>query len=294
MHTRSSAAATALLLTASTAGLALSSGSAEATGSHHASAAHAATLTVTITSKKSGPKLSVGKIRPGNTLFKVVRGGVGGSIQVLRLKKGYSLKKATADFGKAFGQTTDVKAVRRIDRFVVFYGGMPVPAKGDKPNIWGVDIDKAGKYFVLNLDKNTLSTLTAKGSHQHRALPKTTGHLGMKTIAGGANAFVAPANDPHKGWMKTTNHAAEPHFIVLDKVKEATTDQDVQEALMSPNPPDFLLGPELDTEVISPGHTFVWKYGTSKGKYLALCFWPSKVDGTPHAIMGMFKLFHLN
>ena len=294
MHPRSSAAATALLLTASTAGLALSDGSAQATGSHHASTARAATLKVTIKSTKAGPKLSVHQLRPGNTLFKVVRGGVGGSMQVLRLKPGYSFKKAASDFGKAFGQTTDVQAVRRIDKNVVFYGGMPVPAKGDKPNIWGVDIDKAGTYFVLNLDKNTLATLVAKGSHQHRALPVAKGRLGMKTIAGGANAFTAPKNDPHKGWMKTTNNAGEPHFIVLDKVKESTTDQDVQDALMSPNPPDFILGPELDTEVISPGHSFVWKYGTSKGKYLALCFWPSKVDGTPHAIMGMFKLFHLN
>ena len=294
MHTRSKAAATALLLTASTAGLALSDGSAQAIGSHHASTARAATLKVTIKSTKAGPKLSVHQLRPGNTLFKVVRGNAGGSIQVLRLKPGYSFKKAASDFGKAFGQTTDVMAVRRIDKNVVFYGGMPVPAKGAKPNWWGVNIDKADTYFVLNLDKNTLATLKVKGAHQHRSLPTAKGRLGMKTIAGGANAFTAPANDPHKGWMKTTNNAGEPHFIVLDKVKEATTDQDVQDALMSPDQPDFLLGPELDTEIISPGHSFVWRYGTSKGKYLALCFWPSKVDGTPHAIMGMFKLFHLN
>ena len=169
---------TALLLTAATAGLALPSGSAEAQGSHHPSAARVATPTVTITSKKAGPKLSVDRIRPGNTLFKVVRGGAGGSMQVLRLKKGYSFKKAFSDFGKAFGQTTDVQAVRRIDKNVIFYGGMPVPAKGDKPNIWGVDIDKAGKYFVLNLDKNTLAVLVAKGSHQHRALPVATGSPG--------------------------------------------------------------------------------------------------------------------
>jgi len=293
LPTRSSAAATALLLTASAAGLALTSASAEARGSHHASTARAATLTVTITSMKSGPKLSVDKIRPGNTVFKVTRGGLGGSIQILRLKTGYSLQQASSDFSAAFGQTTDVQAVRRIDKHVVFYGGMPVPAKGSKPNQWGVDIDKAGTYYVLNLDKNKLGTLKVKGSHQHRALPATNGRLGMTTIAGGANAFTAPKNDPHKGWMRTTNKAAEPHFVILDKVKESTTKQDVQNALMSPDQPAFLLGPELDAEIISPGHTFVWKYGTSKGKYLALCFWPSKVDGTPHAVMGMFKLFHL-
>ena len=32
-----------------------------------------------------------------------------------------------------------------------------------------------------------------------------------------------------------------------------------------------------------------------KGKYLVMCFWPSKMDGvTPHAVMGMFRLFHLS
>ena len=46
--------------------------------------------------------------------------------------------------------------------------------------------------------------------------------------------------------------------------------------------------------MISPGHSFVWKYGVPKGKYVVMCFMPSKVDGTPHALMGMFKLFHLN
>ena len=87
-HTRSGAAAIALLLTASAAGLAMASGSAQATGSHHASTARAATLNVTITATKAGPKLSVDQFRPGKTLFKVVRGNAGGSIQVLRLGPG--------------------------------------------------------------------------------------------------------------------------------------------------------------------------------------------------------------
>ncbi len=46
-------------------------------------------------------------------------------------------------------------------------------------------------------------------------------------------------------------------------------------------------------EVVSPEHTMIWRYGTSVGKYLVLCFWPSKVDGTPHAFMGMWKVFRL-
>ena len=105
---------------------------------------------MTITSTKAGPKLSVDKFRPGNTLFKVVRGNAGGSIQVLRLKPGYSLKQAASDFaqGVPSRRRPTSPAVRRVDKNVVFYGGMPVPAKGAKPNWWGVDIDKADTYFV--------------------------------------------------------------------------------------------------------------------------------------------------
>lgn len=295
MHTRSKAAATALLLTASAAGLALSNGSAQATGSHHAPTARAATLTVTISSTKAGPKLSADRMRPGNTMFKIVRHGAGGTMQILRLKKGYSLKHAFKDFAAAFPNSAapDVAAVRSVYRNVVFYGGLDVPAKG-KTNRFGVDIDKAGKYYVVNLDKNTLTSFQAKGAHQKRALPKAKGTLNMASGPAGSNVFKTPKNDPHRGWMKTTNNALEPHFAALNQVKESTTDQDIADALTSPTDPGFFLAGATETNVISPGHSFVWQYSLPKGKYVVLCFMPSKVDGTPHALMGMFKLFHMS
>jgi len=168
-----------------------------------------------------------------------------------------------------------------------------VPNKG-RTNRFGVDIDKASKYYVVNLNKNTLTSFLAKGAHQKRSLPKAGGTLNMAEGPAGSNVFKTPKNDPHKGWMKTTNNAAEPHFVSLNQVKESTTDQDIADALTSPNPPDFFLAGAAETNVISPGHSFVWKYGVPKGKYVVLCFMPSKVDGTPHALMGMFKLFHMN
>ena len=61
---------------------------------------------------------------------------------------------------------------------------------------------------------------------------------------------------------------------------------------MSPTgPPTFIAkdGAAADTGVISPGHTFRVEVRPAEGQVLrGLCFWPSKVDGTPHAIMGMF------
>jgi hypothetical protein len=292
MDTRSRAAATtALLLTASVGGLAASSGAAQASHTHPSD--RAGSLTVTIKSTGKGPKLSQNTLRPGNTMFRVVRGNSGGSMEVLRLKPGYTFAEAAGDFAKAFpsGNTPpDVHAVRRIDKNVVFYGGMPVPAKGASATKFGVDIDKAATYYVINLNKNSVSSFQAKGSHQKRSLPDATGFLNM--VPG--NFWKAPKSDPKKGWMSTTNHAAEPHFVVLPKVKASTTKGDVQNWISTPSgPPPFAVGPEVDANIVSPGHTMIWRYHTSAGKYLALCFWPSKVDGRPHAFMGMWKLFHL-
>lgn len=69
MQTRYRAAATALLLTATT-GLA-ATGAAQASGTHHPGARAASRLVVTIKSTANGVKLSESKIRPGNTIFKV-------------------------------------------------------------------------------------------------------------------------------------------------------------------------------------------------------------------------------
>ena len=112
---------------------------------------------------------------------------------------------------------------------------------------------------------------------------------------GVTNIWKAGKHNPPQGWMRTTNNAKEPHFVVLDHVKKSTTDPGGSWTASWAGPADFQAkdGAEIDTGVISPGHTFVWNYDLPKGKYLALCFWPSKVDGTPHALMGMFKLFHL-
>jgi hypothetical protein len=290
MQTRYRAAATALLLTA-TAGLAATGGAAEASGTHHTSDRAVGHLTITITTTKSGPKLSSSTFRPGKTMFRVVHGNSGGEVQVLRLRSGYSLAKAERDFGKAF--SGDVHAVRRIDSKVVFYGGMTTPRKGDPAARWGTDIDKAGTYYVVNLDKNNLSTFRAKGTHQRRALPSADGHI---NIAAGNN-WKPGANNPNKGWMKTSNGAKEPHFVDLAHVKQSTTEQQVSDFFAggAQGRPSFVAadGFETSTGLISPGHTFVWKYHAPKGKYVVMCFWSSKVNGMPHALMGMWKLTQL-
>jgi hypothetical protein len=291
MQTRHRAAATALLLAATT-GLAATGGGAQAAPSHHA--AHQSKLVVTIKTKASSVKLSESKIRPGNTIFKVKNAGGKGLIQVLRLKKGYSLSQAASDMGAGLGGG-DASAIRRVDKNVVFYGGMETPRKAGNVNMWAVKIDRPGTYYAVNFDTNALTSFTVKGHRQQRSLPAQTGWINAAPGPNGVgNVFKAGRHNAHRGWMSTTNKAHEPHFIDLEHVKKSTTKKDVAQALQSPNPPSFILKGSADTGVISPGRTFLWAYHLPKGKFLTLCFWPSKADGMPHALMGMWLLTHLH
>lgn len=288
MHTRSRAAATALLLTASVTGLSATAGAAHATHTVPSTAHRAAsTLTVNITSTKKGPVLDVQTVTPGNTLFSITRAGSGGSIEVLRLRAGYPLNQAFKDFQKLF--SGDVKAIRRVDAGVVFYGGAPV-LKGTASQI-GMDLDKTGTYYAVNVDKGTLASFEVAGAAQSRSLPKPDATFNF--LAG--NTFGSTSL-PKSGWLKQTNHAKEPHFMDFQQVKGSTTRAQVKKyfANGAKGRPSFGLPGHAGTLIVSPGHTIRWQYSVPKGKYVVACFWPSKKTGMPHALMGMWNLEQLS
>jgi hypothetical protein len=293
MQTRHRAAATALLLTA-TAGLAAAGGSsAQAAGTHTGHRA-ASTLVVKIKDTGSAVSLSDSRIRPGNTIFKVAPHGKGSSgLQVFRLLNGYTLTEAFTDLNAAFGG--DVPSVKRVDKNIRFYGGNQMNAKGGDPTYWGVKIDKTGTYYVLDVDSNALTKLKVKGTTQKRTLPAKDGWVNMASTKSGGNKFVVGKNNPKSGWMSSTNHAKEPHFVDLGHVKKTTTTKKVANCFAGSGPCNFNASDHAAAAagVISPGKTMIWSYSLTKGKYLVDCFWPSKMTGAPHAIMGMFKLFHL-
>jgi hypothetical protein len=299
MQTRYRAAATALLLTA-TAGLAATGGAAEASGTHHTTARAAKTLTITIKSKAHAVKLSDSKFRPGNTIFRVrnIDGKASrGLIQVLRLRAGYTLQDAFADFGKLFGPPNQdtIDAVNRIDDNVVFYGGMEARGKSSNVSKWAVNINKPGRYYVVNLDKGKLTSFAAKGDKQKRALPSQTGFVNAVTSANASgNDFKAGKHNAASGWMSTTNKAREPHFVELQQVKKGTTDADISALFQGGPDPSVKNGGSTGTGVISPGHRFLWRYDLPRGRYAALCFWPGKADAMPHAVMGMHTVFNLH
>jgi hypothetical protein len=299
MHIRSRAAATtALLLTASVSGLAAIGASAQATTHTHTHIAGraAAGPVITIKSKAHALKLSDDKIRPGNTVFRVknIDGSKSnGPIQLLRLRRGYTLADAFSDIPQAFGG--DTAAVKRVDDNVVFLGGMNASGPRTRPaQQWAVHLRKTGTYYLINFNTQNLVTFTVRGPEQHHALPSQDGFINPKSSHNAAgNTFKAGKHNPVSGWMSTRNRAPEPHFVDIQQVKKGTTNADIT-GLFHGGPNPFVKnGAKASTGVISPGHRFLWAYNLKKAKYAVFCFWPSVMTGQPHAIMGMHIVTHL-
>jgi hypothetical protein len=295
MQTRHRAAATALLLTA-TAGLAASGATAQAAGTHQTQARAATSLTVKVMSTKNGPKLSVQRIRPGFTTFTFVhKSGKAAQLEIVRLKSGYSLRHLLSDIPKLLGEPTH-KLIHRVDNKVVFYGGGDVAAQGTTRTKIAVDIDRSGTYYAVKVGKHPSAVaLKARGSHQKRTHPQADGIL---TIGAG-NTWEPKGTLPHKGWIKTSNKAEEPHFIDFMPVADSATDQDVADWFGNPSgPPTWFDGAraqfEFGTEVVSPGHTVYWQARGDAGRFAIACFYPSLHGGMPHAFMGMYLVVTLD
>jgi hypothetical protein len=247
----------------------------------------AAPLTVRIDVAKTSMTLSTDTIRPGNTMFELASAGGGGTVEVVRLRKGFDVMEFRDTFIKAMEQG-DVKAVRKLDRRAVFYGGMPVDKHG--VNMFGFELGR-GHYLVVNPDRDMFTTFTVAGRHHAGRLPKADSRINYV----GEDRFGGPASLASHGWMKQTNKTDEPHFTDLQKVKKSTTKRTVAKYFASgaQAQPKWVLGEMAEGMVLSPGHSMVWKYDVSHGKYIALCWWPSAENGMPHAMMGMWRLLNL-
>jgi hypothetical protein len=231
--------------------------------------------------------LSSTTVRAGAIEFKAVATSGDHTLQLLRLHAGYSLIQAGTDINAAFGG--DTAAIGRVDDNITWLAG--AEAKAGAPGFVEETLT-AGHYVAIDQTGNPAPAFqTVTGTAVKRAVPATHGSITTFTYGFG----TTPTTLPKSGWVRAKNQADQPHFIVLEKVKDSTTNHQVAAFVksgMQGNPP-WALRPTASMGVFSPGRSVAWKYDLPAGKYLIACFWPDRFSGMPHIAMGMWKLIHL-
>lgn len=100
--------------------------------------------------------------------------------------------------------------------------------------------------------------------------------------------------------IRIDNTGAQPHFLDLLKGPDGMTKDQVKgavEAEMTGTPVAGGLNPETDLVPVagasaqSAGTTTWVTFNLEPGTYAALCFFPDKKTGMPHAAMGMYNVF---
>jgi hypothetical protein len=279
-----SAAAVTAAAVLSISGLSATTAAAHATAPAAGKASHVPTVVAHMS--KSTIHLSVGHtVHAGRVQFHVVSSEGGHTLQVVRLHKGYTLKQAKTDVNKAFGG--DLDAIRRVDHKMTWMGG--APARVDHPGDFSINL-RAGHLILIDQNNPTFFRLHVFGTAPARPRIPTTGSITAFTYGFGTSAAL-----PASGWMRIGNVSDQPHFVVMQRVKDGTTPKMVRRTLKHGlrGNPAWALKANTSTGVISPHRTQALSTSLPRGKYLLACFWPDDETGMPHILMGMWKLVWL-
>jgi hypothetical protein len=85
------------------------------------------------------------------------------------------------------------------------------------------------------------------------------------------------------------NVGGQPHFFEVVQVEDDVTDAQVEQALSSPEEPEWLLGPAQGFGLLTSGQAAVATATYDPGNYLFVCFMPD-AEGKAHAELGMWNL----
>ena len=225
-------------------------------------------------------------IHAGRVHFHVTTGKGDHTLQLARFHNGYTMQQAQKDFQSAFNG--DVAAIDRIDHGVVFRGG--ADATPHHPGDMIVSLAK-GQFLATDQNGNAGAMLNVVGTAPSRVNQPVAGYYTAYTYG-----WVTSSNLPAKGWVNVSNHADQPHFLVLQHVKSTTTAKMVSDFIKSGSQqnPSWGLQESAESGVISPGTNEKFTYNLPPGKYLVACFWPDYFTGMPHMFMGMWKLVTLH
>lgn len=290
LRSRTVAAGAALALGVSLAASAVTGGSADASGVvKFVSNPSGSSLKVSATTLHTGVlKMSVVAPAPDN----------GGTVEIVSLKPGYSLKDLRM-FRKAAGgavanRRLALKLINKGYQNVTFIGGV-----GSPPGMAAtaaVVLPNSGTYYAIADNGNALGkivTLHVTGPVARPAVPHS------RTIVEAVTnmRWGGPATIPGTGTLVFRNKAKDyPHFVDMFPVKAGTTKDDVLAGLQSNSPglPSFFdvsrASSTLGLAPVRPGGWESTPVHLAPGAYALLCFMPDKKTGMPHAFMGMIKI----
>ena len=229
-------------------------------------------------------------VQPGVNRFRVTSAKPSG-FQIIQLHEGYTVAEAEADV-KAGLDGGKLKALRRFEANVTLVGGVP-SAPGRTARFW-VDL-APGDYIALDTYARTNAAkwfgFTAAGADTGAVMPQGATVKAVKS----AKWSKRPAAIPNRGTLTFKNRSSQNHFLILVKMKQGATLQDLKEFLMSEEgPPPFIFRYSLESAVISGGESVAFKYRLPRGTYAMMCFWPdASMGGMPHALMGMLRTIRL-
>lgn len=290
MHVTHRRTAVIAVAAAAVAGAGFTGGAAAASphSSHVARVAHSGTVTtVGVTATVKRISMSRHTIPAGPIEFDVsTNDSRSHTVQLARLRNGYTLQQAHHDINKAF--KGDVDAIRRVDTKIVFRGGVQV--KPGKPAAFDVNLP-AGDWLMLDQQGQGLAKFTVKGKSSNAALPATQGSITAFTYGFGWSGPIR-----RSALIRFSNHADQPHLLVMQHVADSTTYKQVRQEFKKPRRgrPSWALGGSTQAGVLSPGTSEDMTIYLPAGKYLILCFWPDRDTGMPHAFMGMYKLITIS
>jgi hypothetical protein len=242
---------------------------------------------VTVTYGDDGATFALSRtsIRPGGVVFRTSGALNGGNLELVQLHRGYSQQDLFADWPRA--RSGKVPAVRRLNRGVTFYGGAMVFMYD--PSSFALDV-RRGAYLLVDLDTKHAERLSVRGARRTSVLPRVAGSADF--TPGGLDA---PATMPGSGWLRQSNHTSQVQLALVDGVEPSTTRRQVRRYYASHGTrgsiatlPTWVAG-----AMVSPGHTFQWRYDLGAGQFLLHGFLVRARDGDDPAWHGQWDLTHL-
>lgn len=251
--------------------------------------ARASMHTITAKVTRSGMTLrGVDDLHAGRAKL-VVKGRGGTTVTFGTLKAGYTMKAFSKDLVNGFVKN-DTTAIKRVYAKADAIGGLAPGSTGT------IVFPHPGKYFAFVFGEKGPSkpsefTVGARRSTR-------TPHVDGRIVATDGPGWAGSSSLPAKGTFLFKNAATTKvlHFVDLQQVKEGTTVDDVLASFQSDSqgPPSWAMAGHVSADVMSRGRSMTVDYDLPPGQYVVLCFMPDpKMDGMPHAMMGMIEMIHL-